>query len=102
MADFDRPQHPDFKVLAAAVRANDAKAEGGQDMEKIIAEVADPDSVMYVGFQRAIRMEKLGASVPRTDSLASMWADGLLAGYALAVRHAREPYMHDGSRRTGG
>lgn len=55
---FDRPQHPDFEMLAASVRSLDelVGAVGeGFDFNALIDYYIDPESLSYVAIQRAMR-----------------------------------------------
>lgn len=86
-----RPDHPDFDLLAKAVRDSDAQADAGASTDDIIGQVADFGTALYVGNQRCLRQYTLGArldwdSLPANLQAAalSLWLDGLLAGYKLA------------------
>jgi len=55
----NRPNHPDFWVLANTVSAMDDAAEsvgpGQFDFEGLVGEYVDPESLAYVAIQRAMR-----------------------------------------------
>jgi hypothetical protein len=93
--DFpDRPDHPDFWKLSAAVCANDAEADAGIPTVDIIAAVVDPASLKYMMDQRVGRANQLlpGGAEPTTT-----WLDGFMAG----VRYAEQNVPQDGNRRQG-
>jgi hypothetical protein len=91
MADFNRPAHPDFWLLSQAVIDNDAAADSGQPMADIIGRYLDPESVIYVAMQRALR------AAPRRPGeqtkLAATWIDGFTAG--MHVQSLKQRQQHD-------
>lgn len=114
-----RPDHPDFELLAAAVRDNDEQADAGASVPDIIGQVVDEDVAAYVADQRALRQFNLGAGLdwnrlPSAVKAAalSLWLDGLLAGHKLAKARDRSPdddgrhraydHSHGETRRLGG
>lgn len=49
----DRPDHPDFRLLARLVQDLDAQADLGVPIEQLMD--VDPESLMYLAEQRLIR-----------------------------------------------
>lgn len=90
----DRPDHPDFWRLSAAVCGNDAEADNGKAVGDIIAEVIDPASLYYMLKQRVMRANAMlpGGAEPGVE-----WLDGFMAG----VRYAEASTAQDGNRRQG-
>lgn len=93
-ADFpNRPDHPDFRRLAAIARALDSRAEEeGFDLREHLAQYLDPESVLYVAQQRALRIHT------DADVLAARWA-AWLDGLVMGMEMAREARVFDGQRR---
>lgn len=86
-----RHQHPDMTILSEIILQIDGKTEDSDfDMGKFLAELADPESVAYVSFQRAMRMaSQAGVQQPRlVAALATVWIDGFITGHALHERRA--------------
>lgn len=53
----DRPTHPHFWKLSAAANKHDGEvAEGGRPVEDVIADVIDPDSLLYMLQQRCMML----------------------------------------------
>lgn len=51
-----RPKHPDFDTMSAAVRFNDAQiGDEHQNVEKVVQQYCDSESLIYVATQRAMR-----------------------------------------------
>lgn len=90
----DRPDHPDFWRLAAAVQDSDHEADSGQSVEDILARFADPASVRYMATQRAMRaMVALGnrATAKEVDAIIqSTWLDAFTAGLRFQAQTAAQ------------
>lgn len=101
MSDFfrdpafpDRPQSLDYwRMVEVINRLDGESAEGGRGSADVTAEYADPEAVMYMGLQRAMRMEQAtGGAIP-AHVVAALWMDGFVAGaaYGAAGGHRDEP-----------
>lgn len=104
----NRPQHPDFQKMSAAVRALDAAGDSGQSLEEIVAgHDVDVDSLIYMANQRALRAVLLFESSPAPDEAkySANWIDGFMAGLKIE-RDRPTPIVVDdsvdGNRRQGG
>ena len=85
MTDFpNRPDHPDFWLMAECVQDVDAAADDGIAMERIIGNV-DIHSLAYMASQRALRMDASVVPVVAV-SIAAGWVDGFLAGVNFQKR----------------
>jgi hypothetical protein len=83
--DFpDRPDHPDFWLLARAVQDLDAQPGAGQPTLDIVARYVNPESAVYMAMQRALRALALPGA-PGRERTAAVWLDGLLTG--MIVQH---------------
>jgi hypothetical protein len=86
MADFfkdpdhpNRPQHPDFHRLMEAVNYFDGESvEGQAQMADIAAAHIDPNSLMYMAVQRAMRAAAMTNNP--VEAFASLWLEGVLVG----------------------
>ncbi len=84
----DRPDHPDFWLIAQALLDQDAQADAGQDAEEIISRMIHLPSAAYAATQRAARVSKPFTSV----QVAAAWLDGFLAGMRVQqAKHAETP-----------
>lgn len=76
----DRPQHPDFWKMVAAMNYLDGEAlEGGRSAEDILSQYADPASVAYLARQRMLRALGDGIMDPRAVAL-SLYVDAFALG----------------------
>jgi hypothetical protein len=79
----NRPDHPDFWLMAECVQDLDAAADDGVSYERIIGPV-DIRSLTYMATQRALRI-----NVPGGLTLAyagAGWIDGFMAGVNFQKR----------------
>jgi hypothetical protein len=90
MSDFpNRPDHPDFWLMAECVQDVDAAADDGIALERIIGKV-DMESLAYVASLRALRM-KFRPGDPRagtTAAIGAVWIDGFIAGVNFQKRRS--------------
>ncbi len=85
MPDFpNRPDHPDFWLMAEIVQDLDAAADDGLSMQRIIGPV-DAKSLAYMAGQRGLRAKGLIAFDPRA-ALGAAWLDGFMAGVNFQKR----------------
>jgi hypothetical protein len=82
----NRPTHDDFYALALAVQDNDAQADLGADVADIIGRYVDPESLLYMAFQRALRAVPAGSSRSAFIVGQSIWIDAFLAGVNFQKR----------------
>ena len=98
----DRPNHPDFWMLSTVVQTNDDTVEGGADYENVVSRLIDPESLAYMAWGRA-RIIARAADIrdeSALSSLASMFIDGFVAGYAfLQEKQARPATVDEAHRR---
>jgi hypothetical protein len=68
MTDFpNRPDHPDFWLMAEALQDLDSAADDRVALERLIEPFVDMESLMYVAGQRAIMaQQKLNPLMART------------------------------------
>ena len=94
-----RPASPDFWNVAEIVRSNDAAADlssGTSIWTEVASKVADPDTLLYMGFQRAMRATgmRTDAEVEQNEALlermALLWAEGFVTGGQFATRPTAE------------
>lgn len=91
----NRPDHPDFWIMAEAVQDFDSAADDGTAMPRIVESMVDLDSLLYMAEQRALRAAKMVnpfmARTPDTEriKLQSMWIDAFMAG-ALYQKYKSE------------
>lgn len=91
MADFfrdpdfpDRPQSQDYWRMVEVINRLDGEAtEGGRGSGEVTAEYADPEAVMYMALQRAMRMENATRGAIPAELVAALWIDGFVAGAAF-------------------
>lgn len=75
--DKQRPQHPDWTSIAAACTRNDYLIQVDKtDTGEVIQEFCDPQSLIYVATQRALRVSSDPESI---KTIAAMFIDGFLA-----------------------
>lgn len=76
----NRPDHPDFWLMAAAVNALDNASDAGVPFAEVVSEV-DLDSLGYMAQQRTLRATMILAQpVPREAQVMASWVDGFMAG----------------------
>lgn len=108
MSDFfedpnnpERPQHPDFwKLSEIMLEADRAAFDGRLDLELVISEVVDIESVSYLSFQRGLRalIEVYGEENLLQDAeqlvllpaFGAMWLEGFTIGAKFATREENE------------
>jgi hypothetical protein len=87
-----RPNHPDFRLLAQSLREHDASSEVGASIEQVLAPFVDADSAIYVAEHRALRIGRgtgrMTMGAPAKAMITATWLDGLLAGVRLAALRA--------------
>lgn len=78
----DRPQHPDFWRLSSAVTQHDGKTdEGGEDVQSVIAELIDPESLIYMAQQRTgIYLQRMNLPPSMAPLLMGAVVDGVMTG----------------------
>jgi hypothetical protein len=81
-----RPDHPDLWLLSQVLIDQDAQADSGQGLLEIVGRYLDPESVLYMAAQRALRVMGGQAAAGRVQVTAA-WLDGLIAG--MAVQHIK-------------
>lgn len=81
-----RPDHPDFWLLAEVVTNQDNKSENVSTKEEQLGQVADPDSLLYVAQQRALRALGPKASTGQLARMAAVWLDAFMAGAAFQAK----------------
>jgi hypothetical protein len=84
----NRPDHPDFWLMAECVQDVDAAADDGLAMERIVGKV-DMHSLAYMASQRVLRIAGriTGlASGERKAALGATWIDGFMAGVNFQKR----------------
>lgn len=83
----DRPQHPDFWHLSEIVLEMDGKfqEEGDKtDIEEYVAEEIDLDSLMYMGLQRALRIQGMETGM---HAMATLYIEAFLVGRRYERRY---------------
>lgn len=75
----DRPDHPDFWLMAEVVQDLDNAADDGLSADRIVADL-DMTSVAYMAEQRALRAQA-GGMVP-----AALWFDAFVMGVMFQRR----------------
>ncbi len=86
MTDFpDRPDHPDFWLMAECVQDVDEAADDGIALERIIGNV-DINSLVYMASQRALRIKVPGGLT--LAHAAGGWIDGFTAGINFQKRRS--------------
>jgi hypothetical protein len=80
----NRPDHPDFWLMAECVQDVDAAADDGIAMERIIGKV-DMNSLAYMASQRALRLGR-GVDPRVTAAIGAGWLDGFMAGVNFQKR----------------
>lgn len=87
MTFSNRPDHPDFWLLAQCVQDNDAQADSQTvPFEDILARVVDPNSLTYMAKQRALRVVGSTASKEEEARWAAMFVDGFMVGAAFQAQ----------------
>lgn len=104
----NRPDHPDFWLIAGITSRNDEVADnspgtGRTIIDAVAATGTDPESVTYTSVNRAI---KLTQEVPEKPQLSrrqnrvlfgsAMWMDGFLVGVELARKRAEVDDLEKG------
>ena len=108
-SDFpERPDHPDYWLIAGLTTRNDQIAEQGPREGKSILDAVgatgtDHKSVMYSSIMRAM---KLASEIPEERKLskrenkvtfgAALWMDGFLVGTELARKRAEVQDLEQG------
>lgn len=78
----DRPDHADFWALAAVLQDFDSAADDGTSFARLASPVIDPESLVYMASQRAMRAAELTDGV----QLKAAWMDGFMAGALFQKR----------------
>lgn len=86
----NRPNHPDFWLMAEIVQDMDAAAEDKVGLQRIIGDI-DLQSLAYVAEQRAMRAAMWAKSDPLASAdpiaqLGGMWIDAFKAGVEFQKR----------------
>jgi len=93
MSSFpNRPDHPDFWLMAECVQDVDTAADDGLAMERIIGKV-DMKSLAYMASQRALRMKVAQSPVGfpmQTAAIGAGWIDGFMAGVNFQKRRSSQ------------
>lgn len=90
-----RPDHPDFRRLAALARSLDIRAEqSGFDFRRHLGQYLDSASIIYVAQQRALR---IGDDADPLAQRVVAWIDGLVLGLEMARQGNAQVF--DGQRR---
>jgi hypothetical protein len=84
----NRPDHPDFWLMAECVQDVDAAADDGIAMERIIGKV-DMRSLAYMASQRALRI-KIPPGGLTVAAAGAGWIDGFMAGVNFQKRRSVE------------
>lgn len=87
-----RPEHEDFWLMAEVVQDLDSAADDGLGLERLA--LADPDSMAYMGIQRAMRianpdpsrMAMDGRTARTVETIGAAWMDGFVAGMEFQRR----------------
>ena len=88
----DRPTHPDFARLSAAVLVNDARADAGEDVPAIFE--ADGDSLVYMVEQRMHTAFGFGVHmIPEgmQTMMQALFIDGFTVGIQFERRGGPRP-----------
>ena len=86
-----RPDHPDFWVLSQVIIDQDSRSDNQTiPFGDRIAQVVDPDSLVYMAKQRALRILGPNASRGQLARLASVWLDAFMAGAAYQVEKTKQ------------
>lgn len=90
----NRPDHSDFRTIAALVRTQDDIADeydrhDGPDFMDFIAERVDPDSLLYMAAQRVLRLP-VSHSVAADAAMKALYLDAFLTGMAFASSKVSE------------
>lgn len=79
MTDFtDRPDHPDFWLMAEVVQDLDAAADDGLPFERIVSDL-DMASVSYMATQRVLRAQTLLKGSAR-HAMLPLWFEAFVMG----------------------
>jgi hypothetical protein len=79
----DRPTHPDMAALSNVVLRHDGNTEDADfSVEQHLAQIIDPDVLVYMAKQRVYRM--VGGNVP--DDLLAKLCTIFLDGFMIATR----------------
>lgn len=84
----DRPTHPDLDDLSAAAIQNDART----DIDALVAEVVDFESLSYLAMGRAERLLTLRGLRPQAETVSQI-GGAIMDGFMIGVgfTHARQP-----------
>lgn len=74
----DRPEHPDFWLMAEVIQDLDTAAEDGVSIESIVKDL-DLPSVAYMGTQRGLRAYHLPVD-GWTTKLSTAWFEAFIMG----------------------
>ena len=83
---MNRPDHPDFWLIAEVVQDLDAAAED-VGMNRTID--VDSDSLVYAAWQRALRMRSI-VTQKEEHKTAAAWIDGFAAGFNFQRRRNKK------------
>lgn len=89
-----RPQHPDMTLLIDLVLQLDGQAtEGGADADKIVGEVVDVESLLYLASQRLLRAGRVARAAPfggpQRVAVLALYMEAVVLGYRLHQRRER-------------
>lgn len=91
----NRPDHPDFWLLAEIVQDFDSAADDGTQFDRLVKPIVDVESLTYVAEQRVLRMQMainpLIAQSPAAQSakIGGAWIDGFVAGALFQKRRMK-------------
>jgi hypothetical protein len=87
MAQFNRPEHPDFWMLSEIVISQDAAVDNKAiTFEEVVNKVVDVHSLAYMAQQRAMRISGPYAPVSEQSKIAAVYMDAFLTGAAFQAK----------------
>lgn len=84
----NRPDHPDFWLIAEVIQDLDSAAEDGLSVDRIVADL-DVASVMYAASQRGLRAYHLPVD-GWTTKLSTTWFEAFIMGVMYQRRKDQE------------
>jgi hypothetical protein len=85
----DRPKHPDFWALAEAIADAEDRLEAGEDWEKILTPIVDPECLAYMSQQRAARARQTMRDHGLPFTPAAVFFDAFLVGAQYGMTKVR-------------
>lgn len=87
MAQFNRPDHPDFLMLSEVVIAQDNAMDGATiPFEEFVGQTIDIGSLSYMAEQRAMRVTGPYVTRQETAKVAAVYMDAFMAGAAFQAK----------------